>query len=32
MTNHIDVVYAKNKIEMAWAIGSGMVCDENEIR
>ena len=32
VTNHADVVYAKNDIELSWPIRSGADCDENQLR
>ena len=29
VTNHTDVVYIENEIELLWSIGPGMVCHEN---
>lgn len=29
VTGHIDVVYAKNKIDLSWLIGPSMVSNEN---
>ena len=31
VTDCRDVVYAENKTELSWLIGSGAVCDENQI-
>ena len=27
--DRIDVIYAKNEIELSWSIGLGTVCDKN---
>lgn len=32
MTEHIGVVYTKNDIELSWAIGLSVLCDENQKR
>ena len=29
VTDHKDVVYAKNEIELSWSIKQGAICDEN---
>ena len=29
VTDHTDVVYTKNEIELSWLIRWGAVCDEN---
>ena len=32
VTNHIDVIYVENEIELLWSTGLSLVCDENQIK
>ena len=32
LTDHIGTVYVENETDLQWSIGSGAICDKNQIR